>query len=97
MHTVDLIGKTDQEIVAIIMSAGRMAEKWKTARKNLGLKNQFKAKEKDLSRFRREDKYPAKERKFKKSDRSEKRKFKKDRSSKKDNSKLEGIESAEIQ
>jgi hypothetical protein len=38
MHTVDPTGKTDQEIFAIITNAGRTAEKWEAARKNLGPK-----------------------------------------------------------
>jgi hypothetical protein len=42
MHTVDLTGKTDQEIIMIITNAGRTAEKWEAARKNLGLKASFK-------------------------------------------------------
>jgi len=41
MHVVDLTGKTDNEIIAIITSAGRPAEKWEAARKNLGLKASF--------------------------------------------------------
>jgi len=35
MHVVDLTGKTDQEMIDIITKAGRTAEKWKEARKNL--------------------------------------------------------------
>jgi len=38
MHTVDLTGKTDEELITIITNAGRTAEKWDEARKNLGLK-----------------------------------------------------------
>jgi len=38
MHTVDLTGKTDDELITIITNAGRTAEKWDEARKNLGLK-----------------------------------------------------------
>jgi hypothetical protein len=55
MQTVDPTGRTDQEIMSIISSAGGTAEKWEAARNNLGLKNQFRAKEKALSRFRRND------------------------------------------
>jgi len=78
MHTVDLTGRTDQEIMTIITNAGRTAEKWEAARNNLGLKSQFKVKEKALSRFRwNEDKtYPKKDKKFRKSERSDKKKFK---------------------
>jgi hypothetical protein len=53
MHTVDLTGETDQEIISIITSAGRTAEKWDAARNNLGLKAQFRAKESNLRRFMR--------------------------------------------
>jgi hypothetical protein len=55
IHTVDLTGRTDQEIMTIITNAGRTAEKWEAARNNLGLKNQFKAKDKALSRFRKNE------------------------------------------
>jgi len=42
MHVVDLTGKTDNEIITIITNAGRTAEKWEAARKNLGLKASLK-------------------------------------------------------
>jgi len=35
MHVVNLTGKTDQEMIDIITNAGRTAEKWEEARKNL--------------------------------------------------------------
>jgi hypothetical protein len=38
MHTVDLTGRTDEEIITIITNAGRTAEKWDEAKKNLGLR-----------------------------------------------------------
>jgi hypothetical protein len=38
MHTMDLTGKTDEDIITIITNAGRNVEKWEAARKNLGLK-----------------------------------------------------------
>jgi len=38
MHTVDLTGITDNGLISIITHAGRTAEKWDEARKNLGLK-----------------------------------------------------------
>jgi hypothetical protein len=53
MHTVDLTGKTDQQIISIITSAGRTAEKWYAARNNLGVKAQFRATESNLRRFMR--------------------------------------------
>lgn len=38
LHTVDLIGTTDNEIISIIKNAERTAEKWKEDRRNLGLR-----------------------------------------------------------
>jgi hypothetical protein len=38
MHRVDLTGKTNQGIIMIISNAGRTAEKWEAAWRNLGLK-----------------------------------------------------------
>jgi len=35
MHTVDLTGKLDQEMIEIISKAGRTTEKWEEAKKNL--------------------------------------------------------------
>jgi hypothetical protein len=97
MHTVDLTGRTDQDIMTIITNAGRTAEKWEAARNNLGLKNQFKAKEKALSRFRRNEETvrPRKEKKIKKS--SERPIRKRDKKSKRDTSQTDGIESLELQ
>ena len=40
-HVVDLTGKTNHEIITIITNAGRTAEKWEAARKNLGIKASF--------------------------------------------------------
>jgi hypothetical protein len=36
MHTVDLIGRTDADIIDVITKAGRTAEKWEEAKQNLG-------------------------------------------------------------
>jgi hypothetical protein len=99
MHTVDLTRKTDQEIMSILTSAGRMAEQWDAARKNLGSKGQFKAEESNLRRFRK-DEPEKRERRSKErgSNRFEKKKFKKDqpeRRSTKDYSKTDGIEPSE--
>jgi len=101
MHTVDLTGKTDQEIITIITNAGRTAEKWDAARKNLGLKTQFRAKDSAPQRFQT-DKPERKERRFKErsSTRFEKKKFKKYRSERrmeKDFSKTEGIGPSKIE
>jgi len=98
MHTVDLTGRTDQEIMTIITNAGRTAEKWEAARNNLGLKSQFKVKEKALSRFQRKEEkdYSKKEKKSRKSERSDRKKFK-NRKPERDYTKTEGIDPSEIQ
>jgi hypothetical protein len=101
MHTVDLTGKTNQEIMSIITSAGRTVEKWKAARKNLGLKAQFRAKESNHLKFPKDN--PDQEKcQFKKkhSDRVEKKKFNKDRPEcrwKKDYPMTKGIETSELE
>jgi len=38
MHTVDLTGKSDQEMIEIISKSGRTAEKWEEAKKNLSMR-----------------------------------------------------------
>jgi len=38
MHTIDLTGKSNLEIIDIITRAGRTSEKWDEAKKSLGLK-----------------------------------------------------------
>jgi hypothetical protein len=53
MHTVDLPRKTDQEIITIITNAGRTAEKWETARKNLGLKEALRTYDKMHPKLKR--------------------------------------------
>jgi hypothetical protein len=85
--------------MTIITNAGRTAEKWEAARNNLGLKNQFKPKEKSLSRFRRSEEIrrPRREERTKPSERSDRKKFKKDKRSKQGNTQTAGIESSELQ
>jgi hypothetical protein len=39
MHVVDLTGKTDQEMIDIIINAGKTAERWEEARDNLLIKS----------------------------------------------------------
>ena len=51
MHTVDLTGKTDEELITIITNAGRTAEKWDEARKNLGLKRPVAEVRKEAGQF----------------------------------------------
>jgi len=51
MHTVDLTRKTDDELITIITNAGRTAEKWDEARKNLGLKKPVAEVRKESGRF----------------------------------------------
>jgi hypothetical protein len=38
MHTADLTGKPDQDIVSILTNAGTTVQKWDQARKNQGPK-----------------------------------------------------------
>jgi len=53
MHVVDLTGKTDQEIISIITSAGQTAEKWDAAGKNLGHTGSFESYEKKHPKLER--------------------------------------------
>jgi len=60
MHTVDLTGKTDKEIITIITNAGRTAEKSDEARRNLGLKKPISEVRKEVqhkSRFGKKDRF----------------------------------------
>jgi len=60
-----LTGKTDDELITIITNAGRTAEKWDEARKNLGLK-------KSVSEVRKEVQQPFKSRREKQFDKPKK-------------------------
>jgi hypothetical protein len=75
-------------------------EKWYAARKNLGLKAQFKIKEQSRQKFRKEGKeeFRAKvTRKRKKpNDRSERKKFKHDRTERRPSVKPEDIDPSEF-
>jgi hypothetical protein len=69
MHTVDLTGKTDDEIITIITNAGRTAEKWDEAKKNLGLRKTITETRKESSgtfNFEKKDNLFDKPKKFKK-------------------------------
>jgi len=104
MHTVDLLGTTNQEIIMIITNAGQTAEKWEAARKNLGLKATWKSYDRKNPKLKRSRDKPGK---FEPRDQNERRefpseqkKFKKDRSSRtiqKDYAKTQGIEPLEIE
>jgi len=85
--------------MTIITNSRRTAEKWEAARNNLGLKRQFKTKEKALSRFQRSEKQssPRKEKQSKRFESPDRKKFKQDKRPRRDNSQTEGIESAELQ
>jgi hypothetical protein len=101
MNTVDLPGKTDQEIITIITNAGRIAEKWEAARKNLGLESSLRNYEKKHHKLERPSNKPerSEQRKFER-DRKERKRFKYDWSEKKsqrDNSNTDGIEATEIE
>jgi len=53
MHTLDLTRKTDQEMITIITTVGRTAEKWEAARKTLGLKATLKSYNKKYQKLER--------------------------------------------
>jgi hypothetical protein len=80
----NVLGKSDQEIISIITSAGRPAEKLEAARKNLGPKTSLRTYEKkhyNLGRFK--DKPETIEQQRFRMDCSERKWFKNDRSGKK--------------
>jgi len=107
MHVVDLTGKTDNEIITIITNAGRTAEKWEAARKNLGLKASFRKFKSKSSKYeygteetekpkRRKDKRD-RNRRSKREDRKDKSSGKFKYQSKPDlGKKTEGIDSSEL-
>jgi len=107
MHVVDLTGKTDNEIIAIITSAGRTAEKWEAARKNLGLKATFRTFSKARqSKYEEETEKPERRKhkkdRFRKTDRKTRKyrsgeKIKENRSgSNLDFTKTEGVDPSEL-
>jgi len=103
MHTVDLTGKTDQEIIAIITNAGGTVEKWEAARKNLGLKATLKSYDKKYPKLERTkdrtEEFHRKNRDKRGGSQLEQKKFRRDgsdRKSKKDYTTTEGIEPSEI-
>jgi len=62
MHTIDLSGKTNTEIVEIITRAGRMVKQWNTAPQSLGLKASLREKtDKYWTRFKQKTKLHANE------------------------------------
>jgi len=98
MHTVDLTGKTDQDIITIIMNAGRMAEKWDAARKNLGLNVLLRSQQKYQKSSERSNLKEKRESSWK--ERKPKNRVKKDRFRKKDCKEFqetEGIEASELE
>jgi len=70
MHTIDLTGKSDAEMIDIITRAGRTAENWDEAKKSLGPKKAFPEKSTQQNRpfkknfqrskFKQKDSRPAK-------------------------------------
>jgi len=108
MHVVDLTGKTDNEIITIITNAGRTAEKWEAARKNLGLKasfRKFKSKSSKYEYGTEETEKPERRRDKRDRNRRSKREDRKDRSSGRikkhrpkpdSDNKTEGIDSSEL-
>jgi hypothetical protein len=99
MHTVDLTGKTDREIISSITNAGRTAKKWEAARENLGLKATLKIFDKKHPKLD-SDKPGRSERKKSKQGSSDRNKFKRDRTepkSRRHYSKTEGIDPSEVE
>jgi len=102
MHVVDLTRKTDNDIITIITNAGRVAEKWEAARKNLGLKASFRTYKSKPSKYEERSDKPERKQKnrFRKSERRDKKdkhKIKKNRSGPEfDSTKTEGIDPSEI-
>jgi hypothetical protein len=106
MHTVDLTGKTQEEIISIITNAGRTAEKWNEAKKNLGLRKSVADTRKEFQkkpRFEKVNRFD-KPRKFKNKFQGQKdnrnqseRKFKpKNKSNKTYAEQTEGIEKSDL-
>ena len=98
MHTVDLHGKTDDELITIVTSAGRTAEKWDEARKNLGLKKPVSEVRKDVQKsFKgpKENRFD-KPKKFKQRFEGRKGRSDKDKSKKTYAEQTEGIEKSEL-
>ena len=96
MHTVDLTGKTDQQIINIITNAGRTAEKWDVARKNLGLKVSLGSQERSESKHGHKDRRDSSKNERGSNDKFKKDWFKnKDRSDRKTYKESEGIDSSE--
>lgn len=50
LHSVDLTGKTNQEIISIITNVGWTAETWEAARKHFGLKATVKSYDRKFSK-----------------------------------------------
>jgi len=78
MHTVDLTGKTDQEIITIITNAGWTAKKWEAARKNLDLKASLKTYDKKHPKLERNHVKPEGSERKNFKDRTERTKLKQD-------------------
>jgi len=103
MHTVDLTGKTDQEMIDIITNAGKTAEKWEEAKENLLIKSYDSKERKNLKRKDKKEGYRI-SKKYKKPwedkhTKPRKHKFKKDRKEKNTSSykeKIEGISDKEL-
>jgi hypothetical protein len=101
---VDLTGTTDQDIISIITTAGRTAEKWEAASKNFWLEGSLQLYDKKypkLERSRNWTERPDRKIWFKMMEFwGERKKSKEDwmeRKSKKDNPKTEGIVPFEIE
>jgi len=99
MHTVDLTGKSDQEMIDIITNAGKTAEKWEEAKENLLIKSYDSRKERKSKRSKdhkvsKKYEKPWKEDKKRKNEKSKKDWKRKDTSSFKE--RIEGIPDKEL-
>jgi hypothetical protein len=100
MHTVNLTGKTDQEIISITTNTTRTVQKWEVTRTKLGLKTLLKTYQRKHPKLElNEDRSRSLEQKGFQRDQLEREKFKRDQSerkSKKDYVKTEAIERSDI-
>jgi len=104
MGTIDLPGKTDEEIISIITNARRPAEKWDEAKKNLGLRKsisdirQSKPAEIPKNQFNKPREYKKKfQNRNDRSDQSQQKNFKmKNKSIKTYAEQVEGMEKTEL-
>jgi len=98
MHTVEITGRSDNKIIDSITKAGRMAEKWDEAKKNLGLKRSFAETKKEKPRYKeRFDKPTTLKKPFQRKEKFQEKNFKmKNESRKMYAEQVEGIDKSEL-